>query len=205
MGKITSAEYLADLERVEPDDDVGEVQDVDLNESEAERMARSAPSPRKRQDGQRVGSLAARLKPLTAPQHQFATGIIQGLPMRQAYREAYPMDRSNDASVAAAAYKLSKHPKVVRMLNDAWGQTVEVLADDLAATRRWVMRALVTAARESNQEGSRLKALELLGKASGAFTQAAATAPEPVTADQLKKELSGHLRLLDNVKPMKTG
>jgi hypothetical protein len=67
------------------------------------------------------------------------------------------------------------------------------------------MRQLVAHSREDKQEGSRLKALELLGKASGVFTQATVIAPEAVTADQLKKELSGHLKLLDNVKPIKTG
>jgi hypothetical protein len=100
---------------------------------------------------------------------------------------------------------LSKRPKVAAMLEAAWGQTAEVLAVDLAATRLWVMRQLVAVAKDANQEGSKLKALELLGKASGAFIQSTVAAPETVTADQLKRELSGHLRLLDNVKAVKTG
>jgi len=205
MGKTSSSDYMAALEKIDAPDADDSAEGEGLPYSEAEQLARLASSPRKRQDGQRVGSSAARLKPITPAQQLFVSGIIQGLPMKQAYREAYPSDRSNEPSIAAAAYKLSRHPKVVKLLDEAWGQTVEVLADDLAATRRFVMRQLVTAARESNQEGSRLKALELLGKASGAFTQAATAAPETVTADQLKRELSGHLRLLDNVKPMKAG
>ena len=206
MNKSSSKDYLDELDRagddIDPDlndDDEGE----HLNRSEAEQLAAMAPPPRKRQDGERLGSAAAKHRPITSAQYAFAMGIIQGQTMKQAYRDAYPNDTSGDAGIGTSAYKLSRHPRIEKMLNDAWGQTVEVLADDLAASRRWVMRQLVTVAREGKQEGSRLKALELLGKASGTFTQAAHVAPEIVSADQLKRELSGHLKLLDNVKPLK--
>jgi hypothetical protein len=49
----------------------------------------------------------------------------------------------------------------------------------------------------------RIRALELLGKSVGIFTVAEEKAEKAVSADQLKRELSGHLKLLDNVKPMK--
>jgi hypothetical protein len=41
-----------------------------------------------------------------------------------------------------------------------------------------------------------LKALELMGKACGLFTPMEVQAKAPITADQLKRELSGHLKLL---------
>jgi hypothetical protein len=66
-----------------------------------------------------------------------------------------------------------------------------------------VLRKLVALSKDAKQEGSRLKALELLGKSVGIFTVAEEKAEKAVSADQLKRELSGHLKLLDNVKPMK--
>ncbi len=48
-----------------------------------------------------------------------------------------------------------------------------------------------------------MKALELMGRAAGMFQQATETVAEKPTAEQLRKELSGHLKLLDNVKPLK--
>ena len=211
MSKVSSRDYLSELERDDsPGESEGERQgneglDSERLDSEAERAARAAPSPHRRADGQILGSAASRLKPLTPAQLKFAQGVIAGQTLRQAYKDAYPGDNTSDQAISASAWRLSKRPKVAQMLEDAWGQTVEVLADDLAATRRWVMRQLVAHSREDKQEGSRLKALELLGKASGVFTQATVSAPEAVTADQLKRELSGHLKLLDNVKPIKTG
>jgi hypothetical protein len=210
MSKVSSRDYLSELERDDcQGESLGDVpgsESLDSEaESEAERAARSAPSPHRRQDGHVLGSAASRLKPLTPAQLKFAQGVIAGQTLRQAYKDAYPGDNTSDQAISASAWRLSKRPKVAQMLEEAWGQTVEVLADDLAATRRWVMRQLVAHSREDKQEGSRLKALELLGKASGVFTQATVSAPEAVTADQLKRELSGHLKLLDNVKPIKTG
>ena len=204
MIKSGNRDYLSELEGLEGQDDDDGL-GIEQDESEAARSARSAPPPHRRQDGQVLGSAASRLKPLTPAQLMFAQGVIAGQTLRQAYKDAYPGDNTSDQAISASAWRLSKRPKVAAMLEAAWGQTAEVLSSDLAATRLWVMRQLVAHSREDKQEGSRLKALELLGKASGVFTQATVIAPEAVTADQLKKELSGHLKLLDNVKPIKTG
>jgi len=211
MAKTGSLDYMAALDAIDGGADAADHGGIDIDcvdddaESEAERLAEGAAPPRRRADGHVMGSAASRLKPMPAAQLRFAEGVIAGQSLRSAYRQAYPNDKTSDGAVSANAWRLSKRPKVAAMLEAAWGQTAEVLAVDLAATRLWVMRQLVAVAKDANQEGSKLKALELLGKASGAFTQAATIAPETVTADQLKRELSGHLRLLDNVKAIKTG
>ena len=82
------------------------------------------------------------------------------------------------------------------MLEDAWGETAEALTEDLAATKRYVLRQLLALSKGAKQEGSRLKALELMGKAAGVFTPSAETEVVAPSADQLKRELSGHLKLL---------
>jgi len=78
-----------------------------------------------------------------------------------------------------------------------------VLAEDTAAPKRYVLKELLALSKQGKQEGSRLKALELMGRAAGMFQPQVAETTEKVSAEQLRKELSGHLKLLDNVKPLK--
>jgi hypothetical protein len=133
----------------------------------------------------------------------FAAGMIQGKTMRQAYRDAYPNAKGSDQVITSAAYRLSRDQRIQTALQEAWGETVEVLAEDTAATKRYVLKELLALTKGGKQEGSRLKALELMGRAAGMFTHSTEPVAEKPTAEQLRKELSGHLKLLDNVKPLK--
>jgi hypothetical protein len=157
--------------------------------SEAERLAHEAEAPKVVRP--------IRNRPLTQKQLAFVTGVIQGLSYRAAYRAAYPDDRSADHVVSASASKLLKHPVVAQMLEEAWSETVEALADDAAATKRYVLRQLLALSKTAKQEASRLRALEMMAKSVGMFSQQEAPETAAPTADQLKKELAGHLRLLD--------
>jgi hypothetical protein len=49
---------------------------------------------------------------------------------------------------------------------------------------------------KSEQPSNQLRALELMGKACGLFTPTEVIDKTPVTADQLKRELASHLRML---------
>jgi hypothetical protein len=90
------------------------------------------------------------------------------------------------------------------MLNEHWGETVEAMAEDSVATKRFVLKSLLHYVKEGKQEGTRLKALELMGKTVGMFTkQEEKTEDVSLTAEQLKRDLAGHLRMLGNVRPMR--
>lgn len=200
MQKISSEEYLASLEDEVQDDDVAGIVYTDESPeelSEAERMAAAAEGPHKRADGQVVGAAEwKRQRPLTTSQMAFAQGLIQGKSMRQAYRDAYPNSGAADVTVSAAAGKLAKDPRIARMVRDAWEETQEALADDVAASRRYVMRQLVALSKQGSQEGSRLKALELLGRSVGMFRDQQQTQDKPLTAAELRAQLAGHLKLV---------
>jgi hypothetical protein len=205
MDKVSKDEYLRALELASQDDDIdqnaNDWSDGDL--SEAERLAAHADSPTLRVDGRPVGSpLGDRPKPMTAAMTLFAQGLIQGKTYRQAYRDAYPLQTGSDSTITTSAYKLSRDPRVQALVADALEETAEHLADDMASTKRYVMRQLVAHSKQAKQEGTKLKALELLGKASGLFTQADADKGEVVTADQLKRELGIHLKLVKQSKAM---
>ena len=201
-GRATKDELLAALEAAHlPEDDwVEEGPEI----SEAERLAAHAEPPVIRVDGKPRGTEEyKRVQPLTPSQMEFAKGCIAGKTMRQAYRDAYPNAKGSDQVITSAAYRLSRDERIQKALQEAWGETIEVLAEDTAATKRYVMKELLALTKGGKQEGSRLKALELMGRAAGMFQHATEAVAEKPTAEQLKKELSGHLKLLDNVKPLK--
>jgi hypothetical protein len=201
-GRASKSELLDALEAMDETDGEGWEEHAEL--SEAERLAAHASPPPMRVDGKPKGAdTYTRPKPLTAPQMEFTKGMIIGKTMRQAYRDAYPNAKGNDQVITSSAYRLSKDERIQKALQEAWGETVEVLAEDTAATKRYVLKELLALTKGGKQEGSRLKALELMGRAAGMFQPQVAEATEKVSAEQLRKELSGHLKLLDNVKPLK--
>jgi hypothetical protein len=65
------------------------------------------------------------------------------------------------------------------------------------------MEVLLKHSQDAKQEGTKLKALELMGKAVGMFTDRVEQKIEEVSTDRLKAELKSSLDLLDNVKPFK--
>lgn len=163
---------------------------------EAEQAAAAAQEPRTRSDGQIVGIAEGRAKPMTKQMVAFAQGVIEGKSRIQAYREAYNNTTAQNNTISAAAAKLMRDPRVKRMVEAGWEETQEALADDIQATRRYVGRALVALSRGAKQEGTRLRALELLGKHCGMFKDTVQTQEKPITAEDLRKELAGHLRLV---------
>jgi hypothetical protein len=192
MGKTTSIDYLNDLENAAQQ---GEEDQADQwLDTEAEVLAAAAQGPAKRKDGMVI--TAPKQRRLTEKQLAFVRAKISGLSNQDAYREAYPDDHSNNRVISANAYKLTRHPVIGQMLEDAWGETAEALTEDLAATKRYVLRQLLALSKGAKQEGSRLKALELMGKAAGVFTPSTDVEVAAPSADQLKRELSGHLKLL---------
>jgi len=137
-----------------------------------------------------------RTRDMTHAMKVFVAAKLRGETSKASYKLAYPNDTSSDSTISSTAYKLTKHPLVAKALADAAGQADEALVEDMAASKRYVIHSLITLSKTAKQEGSRLKALELLGRASGAFTNAAPQEAPAPSAAQLKKELAGHLKLL---------
>ena len=207
MNRISSAEYLEALQEAEADDGVGPgVNDVGpgLDASEAERMAWAAEEPVKRNDGKPVGLEGwKRTRQLTESQKAFAQGVIEGKSYRQAYRDAYPNAKAADQTIASSAFKLSRDPRILALIQAGEAEQQEFLAEDMAGTRRYVMRQLLGLSKAAKQEGSQLKALELLGRAAGMWRDVQPQQQQAVTAAELKAALAGHLRHLALVKPAK--
>lgn len=198
-GRVAKHELMEALEALPEPDQSDSTDEAGI--SEAERLAAHAEPPQLRVDGKPKG-IEERPRPLTVAQMEFCKGLIQGKTMRQAYRDAYPNAKGSDQVITSAAYRVSRDERIQRSLQEAWGETIEVLSDDVAATKRYVLKELLALTKGGKQEGSRLKALELMGRAAGMFQTTQAEPVEKISAEQLRRELSGHLKLLDNVKPM---
>lgn len=204
VGKSTKEEYLQALEEADTDDYQDDENQDEGDLSVAERYALHADAPKVRKDGQLVGSPTPRPRALTVSQCLFAQGVIQGKTYRQAYRDAYPNAKGSGESITASAYKLMRDSRIQALVNDAWEQTADVLVEDIVASKRYILKQLVAHSKQAKQEGTKLKALELMGKAVGLFKHEDAGKVEVQTPEQLKKDLAVHLRLLDNVKPLKS-
>ena len=200
MSKTSKAEYRAELDQaLEDQENWGE--DVDLEAlSEAEQLAHLADKPIRRKDGEHRGSDIRRPKPLSPRQALFCQRVILGDSLRSAYRSAYANDTGSDASISASANKLMKDPRIKVILEEAWEETAEHLSEDLSASKRYVLKGLLALSKKAKQEGTKLKALELMGKACGLFTPTDVQDKAVITADQLKRELSGHMKLLEQAK-----
>ena len=200
VGRVSREELLQALDAIDLDDDQDE-QDQGPEPSEAERLAALADVPSMRVDGRPRGS--ERQRPLTAKQMAFAKGLIEGKTQAQAYRDAYPDAQGSQQSIKTSAWKLSRDPRIQALVNDGWDETVEALAEDQAAVKRYVLKQLLHHSKTAKQEGTKLKALEMMGKSVGMFI---ATPQDDdkgiVTPEQLKRELASHLRLLNNVRPI---
>ena len=200
MSKASKAEYRAELDQALEEEGFWEDEESPETLSEAEQYAHAAEKPKRRKDGEVKGSDIRRPKPLSPRQVLFTQGVIQGKSLRQAYRDAYANDTGSDASISASANKLMKDPRIKVILEDAWEETAEHLSEDLAASKRYVLKGLLALSKSAKQEGTKLKALELMGKAAGLFTPTEVQDKAVITADQLKKELAGHIKLLENAK-----
>jgi hypothetical protein len=196
------------IEQLEADDIVDRDNDesepaAGLEISERLRASVASVSVRMRRDGRPVGDKESKRGRTTAKQKAFASLIVQGHSPREAYAKAYDVKTDNAASHASTANKLLKNGKVSALVDSVWHVTKESLVNDAIATRRHVMEQLLKHSEDAKQEGTKLKALELMGRAVGMFTDKVEQRVEEVSTSQLKEELKSSLALLDNVKPFK--
>jgi len=137
----------------------------------------------------------------TASQMAFVQGLLQGKSKIQAYKDAYNVRTQSDSTISVSASKLMKSPTVIKLLSSFEEQFKDKIIEDAVRTRRWVMERLHEKAVTAKTESTELKALELMGKAVGMFTDKVEQTVEQVDAGKLKEELRSHLRLLEKVPP----
>jgi phage terminase small subunit len=197
-GRTSKEELLARLAQMQDHDDESDIEKPAL--SEAERLARDAEPPKMRVDGRPMGS--ERHRKLTAAQMAFTKSLIQGKTQLESYKEAYPNSKATDKVLKTNAWRLAQDSRIKHLLNEHWSETVEVMSEDAVAVKRFVLKQLLEMSKNAKQEGSKIKALELMGKTVGLFKVQDDANDAGVSADQLKLELAHHLKLVRNIRPI---
>jgi hypothetical protein len=146
-----------------------------------------------RRDGKTWGTKERKAK-MTPKMTAFASNVAQGMSPREAYAKAYNASGMSHASMIAEANRLMKDPRISVLMETVWESVQQNIIDDAVATRRKVMSDLLAHADDEKARTSdRLKALELVGRAIGMFTDKTETKIEQVDAEQLKRDLDKHL------------
>lgn len=138
-------------------------------------------------------------KRLTVQMQSFVNCLMQGMTPVQAYRNSYNTKTENHGTVLASANKLMKDPRISALLQGLEESVREKVIEDAVKTRRFVMERLHDKAKNASTDSVELKALELMGRAVGMFTDKVEGKIEEISTERLKAELKDHLKLLDNV------
>ena len=134
---------------------------------------------------------------ITAKQRLFVSLIVQGMSHREAYRKVYGTAQTSESTCASNANRLLSDPKIRSLLDSSLDRDENALLADEALMRRHVMAELLEHSKSMKGESQKLRALELMGKAVGMFTDRVEQTIEQINPETLKDELSKHLTLLD--------
>ena len=121
----------------------------------------------------------------------FAKLITEGHSPSESYRRAYDCSNSSNVTVSANACKLLKDSRVSEVVRQA--EQAESIISDPPALRAFVLRQLLNHSNTMKTESNQIRALELLGKSIGMFTDKVETKLERVDTEQIKTELEKRL------------
>ena len=121
----------------------------------------------------------------------FAKLITEGHSPSESYRRAYDCSNSANVTVSANACKLLKDPRVSEMVQQA--NQAESIVSNPKELRAHILRQLLNHSNTMKTESNQIRALELLGKTIGMFTDKVETKVERVDPEQIKAELEKRL------------
>ena len=133
-------------------------------------------------------------QPLTGKQEAFAKLVAGGAILSDAYRECYSADNMKNSTLWSEACRLAQTPKVSARIKDI---QADMEADRRTIERRreeWVLKRLSEEADQADNASSRIRALELVGKTVGMFTDRIEQAETSErSASEIEKELKARL------------
>ena len=133
-------------------------------------------------------------QPLTGKQEAFAKLVAGGAILSDAYRECYSADNMKNSTLWSEACRLAQNPKVSARIKDI---QADMEADRRTIERRreeWVLKRLSEEADQADNASSRIRALELVGKTVGMFTDRIEQAETSErSASEIEKDLKARL------------
>ena len=132
----------------------------------------------------------------TKKQETFAKLVGDGVPQVEAYREAYDSG-GNPNTERVEAHRLANNPNVAPMIEERRMEIARVAQRSARSRSAWVIERLVEEAEggEDSNASARIRALEILGKASGLFDAAGdrESKRKEATQEELERELAVRL------------
>ena len=107
---------------------------------------------------------------LTSKQNKFIEGIIEGSCQSGAYRLAYGKTGMSSKTIREAASRLSKNPKVIARLDQLSAENERNNRMFTLSYEDRIINKLWNIVDTSKNKRVRVKALELLGRSCGLFT-----------------------------------
>ena len=133
-------------------------------------------------------------QPLTGKQEAFAKLVAGGAVLSDAYRECYSADTMKDSTVWSEACRLAQNPKVSARIKDIQADMEADHRTRLLRREEWVLKSLQEEAVSADNASSRIRALELVGKTVGMFTDRIEQAETSErSASEIEKELKARL------------
>jgi hypothetical protein len=162
--------------------------------SEAIRSAALQVEINTREDGKPHGHKpladdVAESKKTTTKMKLFASAISEGLSPAEAYRKVYDCANSTNATVMANANRLLNDSRITLLLEPVFQAKREMVINDELATRRFIMQELFEHAKNTDKVSDKLRALEMMGKSIGMFTDTGDRDENDLDVEKLKKEL----------------
>jgi len=133
---------------------------------------------------------------LTAKQEAFAQGVVKGLTLADAYRQAYDAENMKEASIYNEASRLMDHPQISQRVSGLIKAQEERTLHDHARLKRLVLERLHNEAMNADSDSARIRALELLGKSIAMFTDKVEQETSEKSAGELERELLERLSRL---------
>lgn len=107
---------------------------------------------------------------LTRKQEIFACAIADGADQAAAYRASYEAARMSAPAVWTEASQLVRHPEVARRIGELKAEAEQVRQTMLVGREEAILAQLEKEALGAKSDSARIRAIELLGKHLGLFT-----------------------------------
>jgi hypothetical protein len=134
----------------------------------------------------------------------FAGYVMEGHTPITAYMKSYNCENSSHATITSNANKLMRDPRITLLLEPLWQAKKEMILTDERIARKHIMAELFKHASDIEVPvNTRLRSLELMGKAVGMFSDKVEQVTEVIDVDTLKSELQSSLSLLENANKRK--
>jgi hypothetical protein len=133
---------------------------------------------------------------LTAKQEAFSKLVADGQPQADAYRQAYNAESMKPAVVWSEASRLASHPKVAARIERLQAERDAIRSMLVLDQEEAILLQLQHEALTARTDSARIKALELLGKHAGMFSERPAPPEAQRTAEEIEAALLVRLKRL---------